>query len=41
MPRLLHDYPCFGTPGYWAAQEGSEHGEVEYELTRTIWENHQ
>jgi RimJ/RimL family protein N-acetyltransferase len=21
LPRLLHDYPCFGTRGYWAAQE--------------------
>lgn len=21
MPRLLHDHPCFGTRGYWAAQE--------------------
>ncbi|MFE9121898.1 GNAT family N-acetyltransferase [Streptomyces sp. NPDC007172] len=21
MPRLLRDYPCFGTRGYWAAQE--------------------
>ncbi|MFG2622562.1 GNAT family N-acetyltransferase [Streptomyces sp. NPDC048507] len=20
LPRLLHDYPCFGTRGYWAAQ---------------------
>ncbi|MFC9619478.1 GNAT family N-acetyltransferase [Streptomyces sp. NPDC056930] len=21
LPRLLHDYPCFGTRGYWAADE--------------------
>ncbi|MFD7014943.1 GNAT family N-acetyltransferase [Streptomyces sp. NPDC059928] len=21
LPRLLHDYPCFGTRGYWAAEE--------------------
>ncbi|GFE13284.1 GNAT family acetyltransferase [Streptomyces glebosus] len=21
LPRLLHDYPCWGTRGYWAAQE--------------------
>jgi RimJ/RimL family protein N-acetyltransferase len=21
LPRLLHDHPCFGTRGYWAAQE--------------------
>ncbi|MFD3332791.1 GNAT family N-acetyltransferase [Streptomyces sp. NPDC058700] len=21
LPRLLHTYPCFGTHGYWAAQE--------------------
>ncbi|KWT62771.1 GNAT family acetyltransferase [Streptomyces albus subsp. albus] len=21
LPRLLHDYPCFETRGYWAAQE--------------------
>ncbi|MFD3698008.1 GNAT family N-acetyltransferase [Streptomyces sp. NPDC058646] len=21
LPRLLHEYPCFGTRGYWAAQE--------------------
>ncbi|WP_329624871.1 GNAT family N-acetyltransferase [Streptomyces sp. NBC_01255] len=113
LPRLLHDYPCWRTRGYWAAQEkhtgtflgwfefrpleehspavvdlvhkgfaelevervtantmavntrsrrvmeksglsfvrnftgdwpeaieGSEHGEVEYELTRTEWEQH-
>ncbi|AYG78599.1 hypothetical protein DWB77_00707 [Streptomyces hundungensis] len=23
LPRLLHDYPCFGTRGYWAAEEKS------------------
>ncbi|MBD0690824.1 GNAT family N-acetyltransferase [Streptomyces sp. CBMA123] len=23
LPRLLHDYPCFGTRGYWAAEEAS------------------
>ncbi|MCH0543378.1 GNAT family N-acetyltransferase [Streptomyces sp. MUM 203J] len=21
LPRLLHDHPCFGTRGYWAAEE--------------------
>ncbi|MFD5463496.1 GNAT family N-acetyltransferase [Kitasatospora sp. NPDC127059] len=21
LPRLLHDYPCFGTRGFWAAEE--------------------
>ncbi|MEL5953327.1 GNAT family N-acetyltransferase [Streptomyces sp. CLV115] len=21
LPRLLHDHPCFGTRGYWAADE--------------------
>ncbi|MEV6566634.1 GNAT family N-acetyltransferase [Streptomyces kronopolitis] len=21
LPRLLHDHPCFGTRGYWAAQK--------------------
>ncbi|NEB74241.1 GNAT family N-acetyltransferase [Streptomyces sp. SID14478] len=21
LPRLLHDYPCWGSRGYWAAQE--------------------
>ncbi|MFF4082633.1 GNAT family N-acetyltransferase [Streptomyces sp. NPDC001777] len=21
LPRLLHDHPCWGTRGYWAAQE--------------------
>ncbi|MFZ3394565.1 GNAT family N-acetyltransferase [Rhodococcus sp. 7Tela_A2] len=21
LPRLLHEYPCFGTRGYWAADE--------------------
>ncbi|MFG3280509.1 GNAT family N-acetyltransferase [Streptomyces sp. NPDC048111] len=21
LPRLLHDHPCFGTRGFWAAQE--------------------
>ncbi|MCW3820208.1 GNAT family N-acetyltransferase [Micromonospora sp. DR5-3] len=21
LPRLLHDYPCFDTRGYWAAEE--------------------
>ncbi|MFJ6752069.1 GNAT family N-acetyltransferase [Streptomyces sp. NPDC091266] len=21
LPRLLHDHPCFGTRGYWAAKE--------------------
>ncbi|MGW0932038.1 GNAT family N-acetyltransferase [Streptomyces sp. NPDC002644] len=21
LPRLLHDYPCWGTRGYWAAEE--------------------
>ncbi|KAA6214680.1 N-acetyltransferase [Streptomyces albofaciens JCM 4342] len=21
LPRLLHDHPCFGTRGYWAASE--------------------
>jgi RimJ/RimL family protein N-acetyltransferase len=21
MPRLLHDFPCLGTRGYWAAEE--------------------
>ena len=21
LPRLLHDYPCLGTRGYWAAEE--------------------
>ncbi|GLY65337.1 GNAT family N-acetyltransferase [Amycolatopsis taiwanensis] len=21
LPRLLHDYPCFGTRGYWATEE--------------------
>ncbi|WP_424527843.1 GNAT family N-acetyltransferase [Sphaerisporangium viridialbum] len=21
LPRLLHDYPCFGNRGYWAAEE--------------------
>lgn len=21
LPRLLYDYPCFGTRGYWAAEE--------------------
>lgn len=21
LPRLLHDYPCFGTRGYWAAEQ--------------------
>ncbi len=86
LPRLLHDYPCWRTRGYWAAQEKStgtflgwfefrpleehspavvelgyrlnqatwgrgyategsralvhKHGEVEYELTRTEWEQH-
>ncbi|GII55639.1 GNAT family acetyltransferase [Planotetraspora thailandica] len=23
LPRLLHDHPCFGTRGYWAAEEKS------------------
>ncbi len=23
LPRLLHDYPCWGTRGYWAAEEES------------------
>ncbi|MEU6234950.1 GNAT family N-acetyltransferase [Kitasatospora sp. NPDC047058] len=23
LPRLLHDHPCFGTRGYWAAEEGT------------------
>ncbi|UQA96906.1 GNAT family N-acetyltransferase [Streptomyces halobius] len=23
LPRLVHDYPCLGTRGYWAAQEKS------------------
>ncbi|WP_436758387.1 GNAT family N-acetyltransferase [Streptosporangium sp. V21-05] len=23
LPRLLHDHPCFGTRGYWAAEERS------------------
>ncbi|MEU2723725.1 GNAT family N-acetyltransferase [Streptomyces smyrnaeus] len=26
LPRLLHDHPCFGTRGYWAAQ-GKDAGE--------------
>ncbi|MFI8849308.1 GNAT family N-acetyltransferase [Streptomyces sp. NPDC053499] len=25
LPRLMHDHPCFGTRGYWAA-EGRESG---------------
>ncbi|MFI5620372.1 GNAT family N-acetyltransferase [Streptomyces sp. NPDC051567] len=55
LPRLLHDHPCTGTRGYWAAQERGtgaflgwfefrpldDHGpavvELGYRLTRATW----
>ncbi|MEV7774918.1 GNAT family N-acetyltransferase [Kitasatospora sp. NPDC086791] len=55
LPRLLHDYPCSGTRGFWAAEEKAtgaflgwfefrpldEHSpavvELGYRLNRTAW----
>ncbi|MGW2373854.1 GNAT family N-acetyltransferase [Kitasatospora sp. NPDC001683] len=55
LPRLLHDYPCFGTRGFWAAEEKAtgaflgwfafrpldEHSpavvELGYRLNRVAW----
>ncbi|MFH9350451.1 GNAT family N-acetyltransferase [Kitasatospora sp. NPDC017646] len=55
LPRLLHDYPCFGTRGFWAAEEKAtgrflgwfelrplaEHSpavvELGYRLNRAAW----
>ncbi|MEU8922832.1 GNAT family N-acetyltransferase [Kitasatospora sp. NPDC048545] len=55
LPRLLHDHPCFGTRGYWAAEEKAtgaflgwfefrpldEHGpavvELGYRLNQAAW----
>ena len=57
LPRLLHDYPCFGTRGYWAAEEKTtgaflgwfefrpldEHSpavvELGYRLNKAAWGN--